>query len=70
LSKFVLAIDVGSTTTKAILFGPKKGELRLFDWTGAPTTVEKPHEDVLIGVKNAVKMLEKKVNRQLLMIVL
>jgi uncharacterized protein (TIGR01319 family) len=65
LSKYVLAIDVGSTTTKAILFGPKDG-LRLIGWTGAPTTVEKPHEDVLIGVVNAVKMLEKKINRKLI----
>jgi uncharacterized protein (TIGR01319 family) len=66
LDKYVLAIDVGSTTTKAILFGPKEGSLRLIDWTGAPTTVEKPHEDVLVGVKNAVSVLEKKTNRKLL----
>ncbi|MFP4456540.1 MAG: glutamate mutase L [Clostridia bacterium] len=66
MDKYVLAIDVGSTTTKAILFGPKENSLRLIDWTGAPTTVEKPHEDVLVGVRNAVQVLEKKTNRKLL----
>ncbi len=65
MSKHVLAIDVGSTTTKAILFGPKDG-LRLIDWTGTPTTVEKPHEDVLVGIKNAINLLEKKTQRKLI----
>lgn len=65
MDRYVLALDVGSTTTKAVLFGPKDG-LRLIDWTGAPTTVERPHEDVLVGVKNAINILEKKTNRKLL----
>ncbi|QOR34132.1 glutamate mutase L [Clostridium sp. 'deep sea'] len=65
MKKYVLAIDVGSTTTKAILFGSKDG-LRLINWAGAPTTVEKPHENVIVGVKNSVSMLEKKCGRKLL----
>lgn len=61
----VLAIDVGSTTTKAILFETRDGKFRLTDWAGAPTTVEKPHEDVIIGVKNAITLLEQQVGRSL-----
>ncbi len=65
MKHYVLAIDVGSTTTKAILFGPKDG-LRLIDWAGSPTTVEKPHEDVIVGVRNSIRMLEKKCDRKLI----
>jgi uncharacterized protein (TIGR01319 family) len=59
----VLVTDCGSTTTKAILF-ERKGEgggggWRLSARAEAPTTVEKPFEDVTIGVRNAVENLEE-----------
>jgi uncharacterized protein (TIGR01319 family) len=56
--EYILATDVGSTTTKA----------RFFKWNGkryqyvasgeAPTTVEKPYEDVTLGLKNSIKEIE------------
>jgi uncharacterized protein (TIGR01319 family) len=53
-----IATDVGSTTTKVMLF-VKEGGKWLFHRNEAPTTVEKPHEDVTIGVINAIRALEK-----------
>jgi len=57
-------IDVGSTTTKAILF--IKGD----DWAmyreEAPTTVEKPDEDVTVGVIRALRRLEETSGERLL----
>lgn len=56
LNKFCV-IDIGSTTTKAILFKHDS------DWQyyrqEAPTTVEKPYEDVTYGVIQALRQLEK-----------
>ena len=48
--------DVGSTTTKAILF--RKDAAWSFLRREAPTTVEKPDEDVGVGVRNAFRALE------------
>ena len=61
--------DVGSTTTKACLF--RKGD----DNTGcewsfvrreAPTTVEKPQEDVCIGVRQSLQALGEATGLELL----
>ncbi|MCP5109280.1 MAG: methylaspartate mutase, partial [bacterium] len=54
----ILATDCGSTTTKAILIEKKDDEYRLIVRGEAPTTVEKPAEDVTCGVTNAVGELE------------
>lgn len=51
--------DVGSTTTKALLIGPEGKEARLLGRAAAPTTVEKPFEDVTVGVVNALRELEE-----------
>ncbi|MBM3315948.1 methylaspartate mutase, partial [candidate division WOR-3 bacterium] len=57
--------DVGSTTTKALLFRRESGS-----WTCArfetPTTVEKPHADVTVGVLAAFRGLEKQTGHRLL----
>jgi uncharacterized protein (TIGR01319 family) len=50
--------DVGSTTTKAILFR-RKGTDWQFLFEESPTTVEKPYEDVTIGVLRAIRALEQ-----------
>lgn len=56
----ILATDCGSTTTKAILIERnEKGEYRLVARGEAPTTVEKPFEDVTVGVLNSVRELEE-----------
>ncbi len=55
----ILATDCGSTTTKAILI-EKIGEgYRLIARGEAPTTVEAPFEDVMIGVRNAIQEVEE-----------
>ena len=56
----IAIIDVGSTTTKALLFTNTNGSLRLTDRGEAPTTVEEPTEDVLVGVAQAVHILERR----------
>src|SRR5437764_15397738 len=56
----IVATDCGSTTTKAILIERNpKGEYRLVARGEAPTTVEKPFEDVTIGVLNSITELEE-----------
>jgi len=64
--RYVLAVDCGSTTTKAILFG-REGDspLRTLGRGEAPTTVEAPFENVMIGLRNAVAELEELVHRRL-----
>lgn len=57
--------DVGSTTTKAILFRRTDGGWRFFR-SEAPTTVEKPHEDVAVGVRHALRALGKETGVTLL----
>lgn len=56
--------DVGSTTTKALLFARRDGDWQCFRFE-APTTVERPHEDVTVGVLGALHGLEKVTNRTL-----
>ena len=56
----IVATDCGSTTTKAILIEKSaSGEYRLVARGEAPTTVERPFEDVTIGVVNALTELEE-----------
>lgn len=56
----IVATDCGSTTTKAILIEKNaNGDYRLVARGEAPTTVEKPFEDVTVGVLNAMTELEE-----------
>lgn len=56
----IVATDCGSTTTKAILIERNdEGQYRLVARGEAPTTVEKPFEDVTLGVINSVTELEE-----------
>jgi uncharacterized protein (TIGR01319 family) len=58
--KRIVATDCGSTTTKAILIEQNTiGEYRLVARGEAPTTVEKPFEDVTVGVTNSITELEE-----------
>jgi uncharacterized protein (TIGR01319 family) len=56
--------DVGSTTTKALLFLREAGTWRCFRYE-TPTTVEKPYEDVTVGVLLALRGLEGLTGRTL-----
>lgn len=62
----ILATDCGSTTTKCILIEKIDGEYRLAIRGEAPTTVEKPVEDVSRGVINAVTEVQELAGRKLL----
>ncbi len=62
----ILATDVGSTTTKAILIEKRGDEYRLVTRGEMPTTVEAPWENVMIGVRKAIKRVEELIQRQLL----
>ena len=64
--RFILATDVGSTTTKARFFHRKNEEWRFLVAGEAPTTVETPYEDVTLGVKNAVREVEELTRHRIL----
>lgn len=56
----IVATDCGSTTTKSIMIERNsQGQYRLVARGEAPTTVERPFEDVTIGVLNAMTELEE-----------
>ncbi|MEM2126636.1 MAG: glutamate mutase L [Candidatus Bathyarchaeia archaeon] len=57
--EYILATDVGSTTTKARLFKKIHGEWRYLLSGEAPTTVEAPYENVIMGVRNAIREIEE-----------
>jgi len=62
----ILATDVGSTTTKAILIEKRGEEYRLVTRGEMPTTVEAPWENVMIGVRKAIKRVEELLQRPIL----
>lgn len=64
--RYILATDVGSTTTKARFFGKVNGEWKFLASGEAPTTVEKPVEDVTRGVRNAVREVEELTGHKIL----
>ena len=64
--RYILATDVGSTTTKARFFHLKDGEWRFLVAGEAPTTVETPYEDVTLGVRNAVREVEEMTGHRIL----
>ena len=58
--------DVGSTTTKAVLFQRTENSGWEYFRREATTTVEKPHEDVSVGVLQALRALEQESGEVLL----
>jgi len=65
--EYILATDVGSTTTKARFFRKlEDGEWRYVVSGETPTTVEAPYEDVTMGVKNAVREVEELIGHAIL----
>ena len=64
--RYILATDVGSTTTKARFFSRTTGEWRYVVSGEAPSTVEAPYEDVTMGVRNAVREVEELTGHQIL----
>lgn len=62
----VVVTDCGSTTTKALYFEKKQEGWRQVYRGEAPTTVEKPVEDVTVGVLNACTEIEETSHRNIL----
>jgi uncharacterized protein (TIGR01319 family) len=57
--QYIIATDVGSTTTKARFFHKEPDGWRFLVAGEAPTTVEAPFEDVTMGVLNAIREIEE-----------
>ncbi|MCD4651596.1 MAG: glutamate mutase L [Candidatus Cloacimonetes bacterium] len=64
--KHIVITDIGSTTTKALLLSKKEDKFEPVAVKHAPTTVEKPSEDVNIGILNAVSQLQEETGTKLL----
>ncbi|MCF7919546.1 MAG: glutamate mutase L [Candidatus Cloacimonetes bacterium] len=59
MKDLILIIDIGSTTTKALLLKKDSNGFHNHALVHTATTVEKPLEDVIIGINNAVNILEQ-----------
>jgi uncharacterized protein (TIGR01319 family) len=59
-AEYIFITDIGSTTTKGLLikYDTRNNRYNFVAQADAYTTVEKPYEDVNIGVRNAVKNIE------------
>ena len=58
----IIITDIGSTTTKALLIQKNNSSFRFVDYQVASTTVERPYEDVKIGIYDSIKQLEARHN--------
>ena len=54
----ILAIDVGATVTRAVLFDVVEGQYRFVASGQAPSTAETPFKDIGIGVREAITNLQ------------
>ena len=61
-----VVIDCGSTTTKAVLLKRREGRCRLAGRAEAPTTVEAPVEDVMVGVRASLALLQQQTGHRIL----
>ncbi len=55
--KNILITDIGSTTTKAVLFQKKADSYKLITLKNVGTTVEIPQEDVKIGIYDSIQKI-------------
>lgn len=62
----LLVIDVGSITTRAMLFDVVDGKYRFLATGSAVTTAEAPFHDISEGVRNALEHLQKITGRMLM----
>ena len=65
-SNSMLAIDVGASNTRAVLFDVIEGEYRFIAAGIAASTAEAPFKDVAEGVRNAIEGLQKILGKTLL----
>ena len=62
----ILAADVGSTFTKAVLIDTVEGEYRIIAGAEFPTTLEPPWSDVSLAVQQCFARIEQIAQRTLL----
>jgi len=62
----ILAIDIGSVNTQAVLIALVEGSFRFVARAQSPTTQEEPWADVAIGVRHAIEQLQRMSARPLL----
>ncbi len=62
----ILAADVGSTFTKAVLIDVVEGEYRIIASAEFPTTLEPPWSDIALGVQQCIARIERIALRNLL----
>ncbi len=62
----LLAIDVGATSTRAVLFDVVDGQYRFISHGSAPSTADAPIRDVSEGARNAIEALQTVTGRTLL----
>lgn len=54
----LLAVDVGATTTRAVLFDVVEGIYRFIAAGQAPSTAEAPFKDIGLGVRDAIESIQ------------
>jgi hypothetical protein len=62
----ILAIDVGATVTRAVLFDVVEGQYRFVASSQAPSTAEAPFKDIGIGVREAITNMQNVTGARLL----
>jgi hypothetical protein len=62
----ILAIDVGATVTRAVMFDVVEGQYRFIASGQAPSTAEAPFRDIGIGVREAILNLQNIIGATLL----
>src|SRR3989442_13822113 len=59
----LLVADCGSLFTKVSLFGLVEGQYRLMARGEAPTTIAPPHENITVGIIEAIQVIESVTGR-------
>jgi hypothetical protein len=62
----LLAIDIGATTTRAVLFDVVDGEYRFVSYGASPSTADMPIRDVSEGARQAIEALQTVTGRTFL----
>ncbi len=62
----ILAIDIGSVNTQAVLIARVEGSFRFVARAQLPTTLEEPWSDVAVGTRHTLEQLSKITGRPLL----
>ena len=62
----LLAVDVGATTTRAVLFDVVEGNYRFIAIGQSPTTAEAPFRDIGLGVREAIASIQSITGRTFL----